>query len=57
MKIIKIKNKNKQKQKMEEKIPTRISIIIRIEKTLLSKAIKEEKSVEDKRISDLHKHR
>ena len=41
MKIV--KNKNKNKQKMEEKMRTRISIIIRIEKTLLSKAIKEEK--------------
>ena len=42
---------------MEEKIRTRISIIISIEKTLLSKATKEEKLVKDKRISDLHKHR
>ena len=41
MKII--KNKNKNKQKMEEKKLTTISIIISIEKTLLSKAIKEEK--------------
>ena len=41
MKII--KNKNKNKQKMEEKIRTTISIIIRIQNILLSKAIKEEK--------------
>ena len=42
---------------MEEKKLTTISIIISIEKTLLSKAIKEEKLAKDQTISALHKHR